>query len=107
MSATPEPKIAVPADMVGSGMVGSGKSAGVQVDEKPGTEMSAFGHDLRGAFGACWGKIVLHRILNDADAAVQPGDHDELLREHHSNGHDGRSPTAPEEGRPVKFALKR
>lgn len=56
MSATPEPNIQVPVDTVGSWIVDSGKAAGVKVDDKDGTEMSAFGHDLRGAFGACWGE---------------------------------------------------
>ena len=55
MSATPEPNIQVPDDTVGSWIVDSGKAAGVKVDDKDGTEMSASAHDLRGAFGTRWG----------------------------------------------------
>ena len=55
MSATPEPNIQVPVDTVSSWIVDSGKAAGVKVDDKDGTEMSAPAHDLRRAFGTRWG----------------------------------------------------
>lgn len=69
MSATPEPNIQVPVDTVGSWIVDSGKAAGVKVDNKDRTEMSASAHDWRRAFGTRWGDYCPAWYPERADTA--------------------------------------